>query len=252
MITGGAGGIGLAISRSLRSAGATVWILDAPEKHPEDTGASFAADGIPLDLADREALTAAFDRIEKLDYLVVANDLQTPHSLNATTAEEWSRSLAVNLTGTFHAMQLAAAKMKTERRGSIVLLSAASVQAGESDFAAYNASKAGLQGLLRTAANELGPYGIRVNAVAPGLIRMPANNAMFSNRRFSRDYFRNVPLGRGGSPEEVAAAVLFLLSDAASYITGTELLVDGGQTAAKSGTWNEDRSDFFGDRWWMR
>ena len=142
--------------------------------------------------------------------------------------------------------------MKQQRRGSIVLTASTNSFNGEADLMAYNASKAGLLGILHTASNELGPYGVRVNAVCPGMIRTRLTEPLFGDRRAMRDYFRHIPLGRGGMPEEVANAILFLASDAASYITGASLLVDGGQMAAKFGTWNEDRSDFFGDRWWMR
>ncbi len=120
---------------------------------------------------------------------------------------------------------------------------------GEADLVAYNASKAGLLGLVHTAANELGPYGIRINAVCPGLIRTRLTASSFSNPAVIADYFKHVALGRGGAPEEVAQAVLFLASDQASYITGTTLVVDGGQLASKFGTWGKEGDRFDGQRW---
>jgi NAD(P)-dependent dehydrogenase (short-subunit alcohol dehydrogenase family) len=251
-ITGGATGIGLATARHLAGLGAVVWILDHPAEKPADVGAAFAANGIAVDVADRAALDAAFAPIDPLDILVANGGVAIPHSLTATTSPEWERVLAVNLTAVFHAVQLAAAKMKQRRRGSIVLTASVNSFQGEADMTAYNASQAGLLGILRTAANELGPYGVRVNAVCPGMIRTRLTEPLFENRRMMRDYFRHIPLGRGGTPEEVASAIAFLASDEASFITGASLLVDGGQMSAKFGTWNEDRSDFFGDRWWMR
>jgi NAD(P)-dependent dehydrogenase (short-subunit alcohol dehydrogenase family) len=123
---------------------------------------------------------------------------------------------------------------------------------GEARLAAYNASKAGVLGLVHTAANELGPYGIRVNAVCPGLIRTRLTERHFSSPEVLRDYFRHIPLGRGGAPEEVAHAAVFLASDLASYITGATLFVDGGQMASKFGTWDESRAEFSAGRWRLK
>ena len=120
---------------------------------------------------------------------------------------------------------------------------------GEANLAAYNASKAGLLGLLHTAANELGPYGIRVNAVCPGLIRTRLTASHFANRDLLAGYFQQIPLGRGGEPEEVANAAMFLASDLASYITGAALFVDGGQMASKFGPWSDEDATFDGERW---
>jgi NAD(P)-dependent dehydrogenase (short-subunit alcohol dehydrogenase family) len=160
--------------------------------------------------------------------------------------------LAVNLTGVFRAVQLAAERMKQQKHGSIVITASTNSFDGEADLIAYNASKAGLLGVLHTAANELGPYGIRVNAVCPGLIRTRLTEKHFTDANLLKEYFRHIPMGRGGRAEEVANAIAFLASDAASYITGAALLVDGGQMAAKFGTWNEDRAEFLSDHWRLR
>ncbi len=152
--------------------------------------------------------------------------------------------MRVNLSGAFHTLRLAAVQMKPRRRGAIVLTASTNSYDGEPDLAAYNATKAGLLGLLHTAAGELGPYGIRVNAVCPGLIRTRLTTDHFSAPELLKEYFRHIPLGRGGLPEEVAGAVAFLASDLASFITGATLLIDGGQMATKFGTWNEATADF--------
>jgi len=133
--------------------------------------------------------------------------------------------------------------------GSIVLTASTNSYDGEPNLSAYNASKAGLLGLLHTAANELGPRGIRVNAVCPGLIRTRLTEDHFKNPDLLRDYFRHIPLGRGGEAAEVAKAIAFLASDAASYVTGATLFVDGGQMASKFGTWTEETAEFVDGRW---
>jgi NAD(P)-dependent dehydrogenase (short-subunit alcohol dehydrogenase family) len=120
---------------------------------------------------------------------------------------------------------------------------------GEPGQIAYNATKAGLLGILRSAANELGPFQIRVNAVNPGFIRTRLTQFAFDDPAIIRDYFKQLPLGRGGEPEEVARAVAFLASDDASYITGATLLVDGGQLAGKFATWDDSTATFTKDRW---
>ena len=106
--------------------------------------------------------------------------------------------------------------------------------------------------IIHTAAAELGPYGIRINAVCPGFIRTRLTVDSFARPEVVKKYFREVPLGRGGEPDEVANAIAFLASDAASYITGATLLVDGGQLATKFGTWNDEIADFDTDHWRLK
>lgn len=243
VVTGGSNGIGLAIARELSRSGATVWVIDR-EPPPAEANLLY----MQADVTDRASLDLAFAQIAA-PHIVVANaGAVCFQGLLDTTEADWQRILAVNLTGMFHTVRLAARAMKGRRNGSIVLTASTNSYDGESNQFAYNASKAGVLGILHTAANELGPYGIRVNAVAPGLIRTRLTEAAFQDEAFSRDYFRHIPLGRGGLPEEVARAAVFLASEAASYITGAALLVDGGQMAAKFGTWGaDDRWD--GSRW---
>jgi NAD(P)-dependent dehydrogenase (short-subunit alcohol dehydrogenase family) len=165
-----------------------------------------------------------------------------------TTPDLWDRTVAVNLSGAFHTLQIAGQRMKSARKGSVVLTASTNSFDGEADRAAYNASKVGLLGVLPTAANEWGPYGIGVNAVCPGLIRTRLTASSFSNPSILSEYFKHI-LSRGGEPEEVAQAVMFLASDLASYITGTTLVVDGGQMASKYGTWGKEADRFDGQRW---
>ena len=249
VVTGGANGIGLAVSRSISAAEGSVWIFDLPDTNPSEAALSISAQACVVDIADRRSIEKAIARVPDLSIAIVNAGIAPSRPFLETKPELWDKILSVNLSGAFHTMQLAAEQMKQRGGGSIVLTASTNSYDGEADLIAYNASKAGLLGLLHTAANELGPYGIRVNAVCPGLIRTRLTAASFSNPKILEEYFRHIPLGRGGEPEEVAQAILFLASDLASYITGAALLVDGGQMASKFGTWGKARDRFDGQRW---
>lgn len=239
VVTGGASGIGLAIAEGLRAGGAAVHVFDLQGE-------------AKVDVSDPASLEAAFERTPDPDIVIVNAGTGSQAEITATTHEHWQRTIDINLTGAFHTVRLAALRMKAKRRGAIVLTASTNSYDGEPNLTAYNASKAGLLGILHTAAGELGPYGIRVNAVCPGLIRTPLTAGHFAEPGLLKDYFRDIPLGRGGEAREVANCVLFLASDAASFVTGATLLVDGGQMATKFGTWTEENARFEGDHWVLR
>jgi NAD(P)-dependent dehydrogenase (short-subunit alcohol dehydrogenase family) len=249
VVTGGANGIGFAISRSFTSAGASVWILDVASENPAEVARGIGAQAQITDVTDRLSLEHAFAQIPIPDVLIVNAGIGGLASAVETTSDVWNRTLAVNLTGAFQTLQIAGRRMQQQRKGSVVLTASTNSFDGEPDLVAYNASKSGLLGVLRTVANEWGPYGIRVNAVCPGLIRTRLTAASFSNPSLLSEYFKQIALGRGGEPDEVAQAVLFLASDQASFITGTTLLVDGGQMASKYGTWGKEGDRFEDDHW---
>ena len=235
IVTGGASGIGRAVVELLRASGAEVLVWDRE-----------------TDVTDRRGLELAFDQAGAPDILIANAGIGSQATLVETPDELWDRTVAVNLTGVFNTVRAAARRMIPRRSGAIVITASTNSYDGESNLTAYNAAKAGLLGIMHTVANELGPYGIRVNAVCPGLIRTPLTEAHFSQPELLRDYFRHIPLGRGGAAVEVANAIAFLASDAASYITGAALLVDGGQMATKFGTWTEENAEFVEDRWRLR
>lgn len=249
VVTGGANGIGLATARTLAEAGARVVILDLAEQNPQQAARNLGATGIAVDVRDKAALDAAFAQIGPVDALAINAGIAPAAPLESTSEQLWRRMLDINLTGAFLTLQAAAAGMRERRAGSIVLTASTNSYDGEATLIAYNASKAGLLGVLHTAANELGPWGVRVNAVCPGLIHTRLTEPYYQQTGALKEYFRHIPMGRGGSAQEVANAIAFLASDAASFIHGAALLVDGGQMACKYSLWSEATAEFRDNRW---
>ncbi len=243
VVTGGAGGIGLETARLMRDSGAKVWVLD------RQTVSEAGVESMAIDLRDDAAFASCLDRIGNIDVAVLNAGICRPQSLEETTREDWQATLDINLSGVFFQLKEVAIRMKRLRAGSIVITASTNSFDGEAGLISYNASKAGLMGIVRTAANELGPYGIRVNAVCPGLIETKLTASAFADDSVIRPYFAALPLGRGGQPSEVAHTIGFLASGMASYVTGTSVCVDGGQMAAKFGTWASLDARFDGGQW---
>ena len=160
----------------------------------------------------------------------------------------WDSVMDINVKGVFLSMKYELPHVLA-RKGAIVNMASVAGLKGSRMGAAYVASKHAVVGLTRAMALEFAALGIRVNAVCPGLIRTRLTQHCFDDPKFVKPYFQNIPLGRGGEAEEVANAIVFLASDAASFITGAHLIVDGGQMAAKFGVWNEEMGRFDGQRW---
>src|SRR5215472_3558270 len=238
LITGGGGGIGLAGSRRLLDEGADVVLLD---KSADALSSAAGAGTAPVacDVTDPGAVAAAVDRAAGLlngpaDVLVNSAGVYKIAPLLELTPGEWDDVLAVNLRGTFLAGRaVAAALIAAARPGAIVNISSTAglVADAAEPSAHYNASKAGVLALTRQMAAEWAPYGIRANAVCPGVIDTPMLR-MMDDPEAGAAYLRTgVPQGRLGSAEEVAAAIVFLASDDAAYLTGAAVPVDGGATA---------------------
>ncbi len=243
LVCGGSSGIGLAAAQRFLEEGSRVFVAGL---EPAEVDAAVAGlrqhgevSGLACDVsqeAEVARLAAAADAaLGGVD--VLANNAGTSRRAPflEITAADWDRIIAVNLRGMFLVAQAVTARMVRRGTGGVVInMSSTNGIAGEEDYAHYNASKGGVLLLTKTMAVELGPLGIRVNALCPGYISTPLNAAISAglDPGFEAAYARDrIPLRRTGRPEEVAAAYAFLASDDASFINGAGLVIDGGQLA---------------------
>jgi 3-oxoacyl-[acyl-carrier protein] reductase len=237
VVTGGSRGIGRAVALALAAAGARVVVGyqkdEASARATCDTARNAGGTAVcrQADVADSGQVNQLFEeagrRFGLVDLLVNAAGSWPRAGIWELSDEQWKRTLAVNLDGAFYACRAASLTMKSRRSGKIVNVSSVAASRGaRSGHADYAAAKGAVDALTKSVAHELAPFGINVNAVAPGVIRTDlVSDAL---REHESDYLAQIPLARIGEPEEVAQLILFLLSPKASYITGQIVHVNGG------------------------
>jgi NAD(P)-dependent dehydrogenase (short-subunit alcohol dehydrogenase family) len=240
-VIGAGSGIGEAVAKGCAEAGARVACLDINEAAVRAVTEAATAEGgaaecATLDIRDGAAVTRSFEDIRarhgSLDIVICTPSINVRKKILDYTEEEFERVLAINMKGNFNVLQAAGRIMTAQRRGSIILFSSIRSQVVEPGQAVYAATKAGILQMARTAAAEFGPYGVRVNAVGPGVIETPLTAPIKANKAWFDAYAAKSVFNRWGRAEEMVGPTLFLASDAASYVTGTIIFADGGWLAA--------------------
>lgn len=238
IVTGGARGIGAEVARALAAEGADVGIVDldavGAKARADDiaTSSGRRAVAVPADLANAGAadqvVASVLRELGRIDILVNCAGIFVLHPFLEFPAEAWDQTIAVNLTGAMRLTQAACRHMAANGGGTVVNITSLGAELGGAGAAAYSASKGGLKALTHVLAVELAPHAIRVNAVSPHAIDTPMTAGLKENAELGAHVLAGIPAGRFGQPADVAGAVLYLVSDQASFVTGATIDVQGG------------------------
>lgn len=236
LVIGAGSGIGAAIAEGLADVGAEVACADVQVEAAETTAATIRAKGHAatahaVDVTDEAAVDALIGGLARLDACIATPAVNVRKPLLDTTVEEFDRVVRLNLLGGFVVLRAAGRKMADQGKGSIVLLSSIRAQVVEPGQGVYAATKAGTLQMVRALAAELGPRGVRANALAPGVVETPLTAPIKANPAWHQAYADRSALGRWAQPSELVGPAIYLASDASSFVTGTLTVVDGGWTA---------------------
>jgi gluconate 5-dehydrogenase len=236
LVTGGSQGIGLALARGLAEAGASVVLNGRDEAKLAAAAAEIpGAATLAFDVTDHAAVAQAVDAAEAdgpIDILVNNAGLQHRAPLDEFPPEDFARLLATNVTGIFNVAQACARHMIPRGRGKIVNITSVNALLARATIAPYTATKGAVANLTKGMATDWARHGLNCNAIGPGYMRTPLNEALSSDPAFNEWLERRTPAGRWGAPEELVGACVFLASDACSFVNGQVIYVDGGLTAA--------------------
>ena len=240
LISGGARGMGAVEAKLFAEEGAKVIIGDMLEDEGRKIEAEINEAGgecvfVSLDVSDEDAwkraVNEAVSRYGKLDILVNNAGIYRAHNVEDTSADEWDQVMGINAKGVFLGTKSAIPAMRDAGGGSIVNISSVAGLVGSKLTSAYNASKGAVRLLTKSTAIQYASEGIRANSVHPGTIETPMAEGFLADDAMRKDRMDRTPIGRLGKPEDVAYGALFLASDEASFMTGSELVIDGGRTA---------------------
>jgi NAD(P)-dependent dehydrogenase (short-subunit alcohol dehydrogenase family) len=241
LITGGTGGLGVAMAQALADAGAHVVVTSRNQKKAEEAASKITETtgqrvvGIAADVTDSGQINAmvqsVINEFGRIDILINNAGINIRKPIEEFKDEEWDRVQETNLKGPFLCSRAVVKQMKAQRYGRVINISSMLGSVALPERAAYCSSKGGLIQLTKVMALECGPYNITVNAVCPGPFATELNAVVINNPEANKQFVDNIALGRWGKPEEITGAIIFLASDASSFVTGSSLFVDGGWTA---------------------
>ena len=236
VITGASRGLGRSCAEAFAQRGADVVLVSRGAEELEAAAAAIRACGgsaraSPCDVTSAADIEALFAALPRCDVLINNAGGNQPQPFVEVSLETLDRLLALNVRSMFVTAQAAARRMQQARSGVILHMSSQMGHVGAPNRTVYCMTKHAIEGLTKAMAVELAPFGIRVNSLAPTYIETPLTKPFFADPKFRADTLQRIPLGRIGQPEEVAGAAVFLASTAASLITGTSLVIDGGYTA---------------------
>jgi NAD(P)-dependent dehydrogenase (short-subunit alcohol dehydrogenase family) len=239
LVAGGAGGLGAPLAKALSTRGARVIIADLDEDRARSLAAELTATGneaiaVQLDVVDGASCTAAVDaavrQYGRLDGLVNASGIYRVAPALDFPDAEWEQTLDINVSGAFRLARAAGKVMIAQRHGSIISLASVSSTVANPNYAAYAASKAAVAHVTRVLAVEWAQYGVRVNAIGPAVTPTPLAAPILATEASRASALARIPMGRFGSPDDLIAATIFLLSQGSSFVTGQTIYVDGGRS----------------------
>nr|WP_298212089.1 SDR family NAD(P)-dependent oxidoreductase [Ferrimicrobium sp.] len=233
LVIGAGSGIGAASAEGLAAFGAHVWCADINDAAVEKVVANLpGAEGLHFDIADATSSAKVLSTLGTPDIVVSTPAINVRKRLTEVSDEEFDRVIEINLKGNFRVMRDFGRAMATNGGGSMIAFSSIRAQVVEPGQGVYAATKAGVLQMLKVIAAELGPQGVRANAIAPGVVETPLTAQIKNDQRWYEAYRDKTMLGRWAQPSEMVGAVVFLASEASSYVTGSYLVVDGGWLAA--------------------